>query len=110
MIDQQEKEYNSVILAALLHDIGKLLHRSKPGYDGKHAMSSADFLIDDNTKDKLKNDKLYDLNIVEWLVRFHHSPEEKVDGEKKWLKKKILDAYSDNKPCRPPASRRQGSA
>ncbi len=99
MIDQQEKEYNSVIMAALLHDIGKLLHRSKFGYDGKHAMSSADFLIDDNTKDKLKNDKLYDLNLVEWLVRFHHSPEEKVNGKKKkvWSKEKILDAYSDNR-------------
>lgn len=100
MIDQQEKEYNSVVLAALLHDIGKLLHRSKPGYDGKHAMASADFLIDDNVKDKLKNNNLYDLNLVEWLVRFHHSPEEEVDGKKKkkvWPKEKILDAYSNNR-------------
>lgn len=98
MIDQQEKEYNSIIMAALLHDIGKLLHRSKSGYDGKHAMASGDFLYENETKYKLTND-LYDLNLVEWLVRFHHSPEEKVDGKKKkvWSKEKILDAYSDNR-------------
>lgn len=29
MIDQQEKEYNSVIMAALLHDVGKFFERSK---------------------------------------------------------------------------------
>lgn len=98
MIDQQEKEYNSVIMAALLHDIGKLLHRSKPGYDGKHAMASGDFIDANETKCKLTNE-LYDLNLVEWLVRFHHSPEEKVDGTKKkvWSKEKILEAYSDNR-------------
>jgi CRISPR-associated protein Csm1 len=97
MIDRREKEYNSVVLAALLHDIGKLLHRSKPGYDGKHAMASGDFLDDNETKCKLTNE-LYDLNLVEWLVRFHHPPKEKVGGKKKvWAKKKILDAYSNNR-------------
>jgi CRISPR-associated protein Csm1 len=84
MTDQQEKEFNSVIMAGLLHDIGKLLHRSKPGYDGKHAMASGDFLDDNETKCKLTNE-LYDLNLVEWLVRYHHS-----------AKEKTLDAYFNN--------------
>lgn len=75
MIDQQEKEYNSVIMAALLHDVGKFFRRSKDLelYETKHEMSSVRFI--ENFSGKLKND-LYDLELVKFLARYHQ-PEKK---------------------------------
>lgn len=68
-----EREYNSVVLAALLHDVGKLLHRGDDTYkyqDG-HEPASAKFVV--NHHDDLKNDSLYDLDLVRVLVQYHDS-------------------------------------
>ena len=75
MIDQQEKEYNSVILAALLHDVGKFFERSKDLelHEKKHATGSVKFI--EKFSDKLRNN-LYDLELVKFLV-CHHQPESK---------------------------------
>ncbi|MBI5207135.1 MAG: type III-A CRISPR-associated protein Cas10/Csm1 [Candidatus Firestonebacteria bacterium] len=71
MNEFNEKEYNSVILGALLHDVGKLLHRGddKYKYNDGHEAASAKFI--ENNLTKLKNDKLYDINIIKILVRYH---------------------------------------
>lgn len=65
------KEYNSVVLGALLHDVGKLLHRGNknPVYNCKHEKASAEFINSFNNE--LKNDDLYDLDLVRILVRCH---------------------------------------
>lgn len=75
MIDQQEKEYNSVILAALLHDVGKFFERSKDLelHEKKHATGSVKFI--EKFSDRLRNN-LYDLELVKFLV-CHHQPESK---------------------------------
>ena len=92
--DQQEITYNSVVLAALLHDVGKLLHRGKSGYDGKHEVASGDFLIHDGEPNgKLNKNPLYDLKLVEWLVRLHHAKK----GEKK---EDALQTYFKSKEAR----------
>lgn len=77
MNDAEKIEYQSVVLAALLHDIGKFLHRRndvtcKIG----HNRASASF-IEDHDK-KLRNN-LYDLELVKFLA-LHHMEE---DGESK---------------------------
>lgn len=67
------KEYQTVVLAALLHDVGKLLHRGNAEYkynDG-HEAASANFII--KFREKLKNDALYDIDLVKILVQ-HHKP------------------------------------
>ena len=75
MIDQQEKEYNSVIMAALLHDVGKFFERSKDLelHEKKHATGSVKFI--EKFSDRLRNN-LYDLELVKFLV-CHHQPESK---------------------------------
>jgi CRISPR-associated protein Csm1 len=65
------KEYNSVILAAFLHDIGKFLHRGGDKYRGSHEEASAAFIA--NHADKLKNDSLYDIDLVKILAKYHHA-------------------------------------
>ncbi len=80
MNDFDVKEYNSVVLGALLHDVGKLIHRGTPGYEGKHDVASSDF-IKDNI-DKLRNlNDLYDIDLVRFLVRHHHSNNDKIEIE-----------------------------
>jgi CRISPR-associated protein Csm1 len=66
-----QKEYQTVILAALLHDVGKLLHRGteKSIYKGKHEKASAEFI--NSFSKELSNDNLYDINLVRILVRCH---------------------------------------
>lgn len=67
------REYQSVILGALLHDVGKLLHRGNDEYkySNGHEAASAQFIT--KFYDRLKNDALYDINLVRVLVR-HHKP------------------------------------
>ena len=57
-----KREYNSAILAALLHDVGKLLHRGGGEYKGKHEQASAEFIR--NFSDQLRNDEFYDLELI----------------------------------------------
>ncbi len=71
MSELNRKEYQSVILAALLHDIGKLLHRGSPEYKGKHECASSAFI--ENFRDKLENNKLYNIDLVKLLVQQHHA-------------------------------------
>ena len=107
MSDFNRKEYQTVILAALLHDIGKLLHRGSVEYKGKHEYASATFIK--NSRDKLENNKLYDIDLVALLVQQHHAGREatlkneyfaaKTDEEKERLWKlvrivKEADSYS----------------
>lgn len=69
-----ESSYNSVVLAALLHDIGKLIHRQssdKHTAKGGHAEASHDFVK--KHVEKLKNCDLYDIDLVAFLVESHHS-------------------------------------
>ena len=66
-----EKQYQTVVLAALLHDVGKLLHRGDKEYkynDG-HEKASAKFII--NHYKKLKNNNLYDIDLLRILVLYH---------------------------------------
>ena len=79
-----KKEYNSVILAALLHDIGKFLHRGNANYRGDHQNASAIFL--DNFKSELKNDSLYDFELVRTLVKYHHSLKKEFSSESDYYK------------------------
>lgn len=44
MTAAQQREYHTLILAALLHDIGKLLNKPKPDPGKKHAAYSEEFL------------------------------------------------------------------
>ena len=80
------KEYQTVVLAALLHDIGKFLHRSHDKHDGKHEEASLEFI--DKFKDKLKNDNFYDTDLIGFIVRHHH-PQRKEDV--------LKESYFDNK-------------
>ncbi len=77
--EQNNKEYHSLILAALLHDIGKFLHRGSADYRETHQNASAVFL--DNFKPKLKNDDLYDIELVRTLVKYHHSLKKEFTSE-----------------------------
>jgi len=82
-----KKECHSVILAALLHDIGKFLHRgSAKEYQVSHPEASGMFL--EKFEFKLKNDRLYDFELVKILAKYHHP-----------IKKELLlkDDYCKNK-------------
>ncbi len=65
------KEYQSVVLAALLHDVGKLLHRGHDQNRGSHEDASSDFLEDFSSQ--IKNDELYNISLIKLVVRHHHS-------------------------------------
>ena len=84
-----KKEYHSLILAALLHDIGKFLHRGSTDYRDTHQNASAIFL--DNFKPKLKNDSLYDFELVRTLVKYHHSLKKEFTSESDYYKNKSED-------------------
>lgn len=65
------KEYQSVMLGALLHDVGKLLHRGGSQYKGDHENASSDFI--EKFSSKLSNDNLYNLELIKVIVKHHHS-------------------------------------
>ena len=107
---QAVKEYNSVILASLLHDIGKFLHRGDGEYVCSHEEASYRFVEKYNSSaGKLKNDDLYEIELIKVLVRYHHSKKDDVfsdscfsdksDNEKErvWKLLKVVkdaDSYS----------------
>lgn len=73
-----EKEYNSVILGALLHDIGKFLHRSnddKYPYQVSHQETSFNFIR--KYREKIANENLYNIDLAEVIVRYHHGDKNK---------------------------------
>ncbi len=67
------QEYHSVVLAALLHDIGKFLHRGDGEYKGSHEEASFKFIT--KHKAKLRNNA-YDIDLVAILAKFHGSGRE----------------------------------
>ncbi|MFH1288170.1 MAG: type III-A CRISPR-associated protein Cas10/Csm1, partial [bacterium] len=70
MSEFNQKEYNSVILGALLHDVGKFLHRgNNKEYQCTHEKAS--FMFINKFKEKLQNDKHYDIDLLGILVRYH---------------------------------------
>lgn len=69
MDDRQKREYQTVVLGALLHDVGKMLHRGDGEYKGSHEEASLIFLK--KFEGKLKNEKLYDIELVKVVVRCH---------------------------------------
>jgi len=73
MTDTQTKEYQTVILAALLHDVGKFMQRDKDvKSDDTHEFLSRKFIEDyENT---LKYDDWYDLEVVKELTFCHARP------------------------------------
>ena len=71
MDEKQKKEYQTIILAALLHDIGKFLHRGDGKYKGSHEEASKGFI--DNFYEKLCNNEFYDLDLIRLLVQHHHA-------------------------------------
>ncbi|MGA1871279.1 MAG: type III-A CRISPR-associated protein Cas10/Csm1 [bacterium] len=76
--NDQKKEYQAVILAALLHDIGKFLHRGDGKYEGelKHEKASAKFI--EKFYCKLQNNALYDLDLVRLLLQYHNQKDSKL--------------------------------
>ena len=86
-------EYQTVVLAALLHDIGKFLHRRSDKYEGKHEEASLEFI--NKFCDKLKNDNFYDTDLIKLIVRHHH-PKTKEDV----LKESYFDKKSEKEKQR----------
>ncbi len=80
-----QQEYQAVVLAALLHDIGKFLHRGPDKYEVTHEKASLEFI--NRFSDKLKNDKFYDMELMKLMVCHHHSSKAGA----------LQDAYFDNK-------------
>ncbi|NQS88676.1 type III-A CRISPR-associated protein Cas10/Csm1 [Patescibacteria group bacterium] len=68
--EANQREYQSVVLAALLHDIGKFLQRGNAEYQGTHENASGMFF--EKFEPKLKNDNLYDLELVKFLAKYHN--------------------------------------
>jgi len=76
-----KREYHAVILGALLHDIGKFLHRARGKHHISHQEVSFEFIR--KISENLATKELYDLELVGVLVRYHH-------GGKKSTKKRVL--------------------
>lgn len=69
MDERQKMEYQTVVLAALLHDIGKFLNRAD--VKRKHPLFSADYVSSDEFKKRIKSDWV-DLGLLKILVQRHH--------------------------------------
>ena len=78
-------EYQTVVLAALLHDVGKFLHRGPDKYEVTHEIASFEFI--NKFRDKLKNDEFYDMGLMKLMVHHHHSSKTGA----------LQDEYFDNK-------------
>ncbi len=72
----EEKEYNSVLLAALLHDVGKMLHRRRGGDGISHEKAAGRFIAE--RWEKLDNRSLYDLSKVKFIIESHHGSKKNV--------------------------------
>jgi len=65
-----EREYQTVILGALLHDVGKFMNRGE-SVRRKHPLFSADYVSTDAFK-KLVQDNWIDIKLLKTLVQRHH--------------------------------------
>lgn len=78
------KEQNAIILGALLHDIGKLLHRGNGEFNGIHQDAGEKFLI--KFKSQLKNENLYNFELLKILIKYHNSTKKKLAAENNYYK------------------------
>jgi len=70
MVDFDQKEYQTVVLAALLHDIGKFMNRGD-SVKRKHPFFSADYVSNAQFKNLVKDISI-DLELLKTLVQRHH--------------------------------------
>ncbi len=70
MEDFNQREYQTVILAALLHDVGKFMNRGE-SVKRKHPLFSADYVSSDKFKKIVKDDWI-DIELLKTLVQRHH--------------------------------------
>lgn len=70
MPDINQNEYKTVVLAALLHDIGKFMNRGD-NVRRKHPLFSADYVSNNNFKNLVKEEWI-DLELLKTLVQRHH--------------------------------------
>jgi len=68
MTEQEKREYQTVILAGLLHDVGKFMQRVK-GVKKRHPLLSAEYV--DEIKGKIKQEWV-DLDLIRLLCQRHH--------------------------------------
>lgn len=69
---EQQTEYNTVVLAGLLHDIGKFLNRRKEIRE-RHPLSSVRFIEEMGLKDIVSERGIdVDLDLLKTLVQRHH--------------------------------------
>jgi CRISPR-associated protein Csm1 len=68
-----QKEYQSLILGALLHDIGKFMNRAGK-IRRKHPLFSGDFVSSEDFK-KIVSEDWVDIELVQTLVQRHHEYE-----------------------------------
>ncbi len=67
-----QKEYNSVVLGGLLHDIGKFMNRAKDIHK-KHPYCSEQFVSDDTEKfKKLCKEEWVDFELLKTICKRHH--------------------------------------
>ncbi|HHT9145916.1 MAG TPA: type III-A CRISPR-associated protein Cas10/Csm1 [Candidatus Wunengus sp. YC61] len=69
MDEKQKREYQTVVLAGLLHDIGKFLNRAD--VKRKHPLFSADYVSSDEFKKRIGKDWV-DFELLKILVQRHH--------------------------------------
>ncbi len=89
MTNFNQREYQTVILAALLHDVGKFMNRGD-SVRRKHPLFSADYVSDVIFK-KLIQDDWIDLELLKTLVQRHHEYSKMPD---ELLVQKIDDQYT----------------
>ena len=70
MTEFNQREYRTVILGALLHDVGKFMNRGE-SVRRKHPLFSADYVSTDAFK-KLVQDNWIDIKLLKTLVQRHH--------------------------------------
>ncbi len=88
MNERQKREYQTVVLAGLLHDIGKFLNRAD--VRRKHPFFSADYVSSGEFKERL-SEHWIDLDLLKILVQRHHEYFKMPD---ELLVQKIDDPYT----------------
>lgn len=89
MTSFNQREYQTVVLGALLHDVGKFMNRGE-SVRKKHPLFSADYVSTDAFKKMVKDDWV-DLELLKTLVQRHHEYPQMPD---ELLVKKIEDSHT----------------